>query len=432
MKYLRKGFACLFVIVLPVVMLAACGIAQAEGVYKAVVDEMVEDIGVSTIFSLGVGNQKGFVGSGVQAAADIGLELPIIAHSRTFATFGPHSDLPQLKRISGEGHLLRRVLIPRTFNEFEWITIDTDVRSVEIAQVGAAYRATFYIKNDNSLWAFGRNDRGLLGDGTGVNRDEPVRIMGDVATIRICVFAESVLALKTDSTLWRWGRGDFSPVHIADNVSRILDDHSYLTVEGFIYCLIRNERELQEAVFDVIRGGHDRPVFYINHERVLMRRYFAPTATHPRFTGEESIVAQNVERLLSMGGFLPDENIFIFKTDGSLWGMGRNANGELGDGTRVPRLENAVHIADNVVDAGRFRFLTADGTLWTWEGSYPTPQPTLENVAALGNGYVHLRDGSVMFSGFHPRRDGEIFEDVLIPGTITFYNTDVVQAASAY
>ena len=93
-----------------------------------------------------------------------------------------------------------------------------------------------------------------------------------------------------------------------------------------------------------------------------------------------------------------------------------------------------MHIADNVVDAGHYRFLTTDGTLWMWDENNPTPQPTLENVAALGDsrmimisrafigdGHVHFYDGSVFFVRRIPSGANEqIIENVQIPSTIEF------------
>ena len=72
--------------------------------------------------------------------------------------------------------------------------------------------------------------------------------------------------------------------------------------------------------------------------------------------------------------------------------MGQNVHGELGDGTRVPRLE-PIHIADNVAYAGRFFFLKHDGTLWSWESDNPTPQQVFEGVAVATDQRIHFDNG---------------------------------------
>jgi hypothetical protein len=70
------------------------------------------------------------------------------------------------------------------------------------------------IKSDSSLWAWGRNDYGQLGDGTTTDRYSPVPVlqssspMTGVATIAAGGVYSQVghsLALKTNGTLWAWG-----------------------------------------------------------------------------------------------------------------------------------------------------------------------------------------------------------------------------------
>jgi hypothetical protein len=74
-------------------------------------------------------------------------------------------------------------------------------------RIAAGYMHSFAIKNDGTLWAWGANDLGQLGDGTTINRRAPVKVMeGAVAISTSTGFA---MALKTDGSLWAWG-GNFS------------------------------------------------------------------------------------------------------------------------------------------------------------------------------------------------------------------------------
>jgi len=63
------------------------------------------------------------------------------------------------------------------------------------------------IKSDGSLWAWGNNEFGQLGDGTAETRPSPVKIMDDVAYVSAGP-AHSA-AITADGTLWTWGRNEY-------------------------------------------------------------------------------------------------------------------------------------------------------------------------------------------------------------------------------
>ena len=61
------------------------------------------------------------------------------------------------------------------------------------------------IKNNGTLWAWGRNEYGQLGDGSTTYRSSPVQI-GALTTWSSSASGRlSSLAIKTDKTLWSWG-----------------------------------------------------------------------------------------------------------------------------------------------------------------------------------------------------------------------------------
>jgi hypothetical protein len=60
---------------------------------------------------------------------------------------------------------------------------DTDVRSINFSVDRNGSHTIFYLKNDNTLWGWGANRSGQLGDGTDNNRTTPVKIMDDVARV---------------------------------------------------------------------------------------------------------------------------------------------------------------------------------------------------------------------------------------------------------
>src|SRR5439155_19317829 len=64
------------------------------------------------------------------------------------------------------------------------------------------------LRTDGNVWAWGSNWYGQLGDGTNTNSNVPVQVSGLTDAIRIaageCLKGHS-LAVKTDGTVWAWG-----------------------------------------------------------------------------------------------------------------------------------------------------------------------------------------------------------------------------------
>jgi alpha-tubulin suppressor-like RCC1 family protein len=75
--------------------------------------------------------------------------------------------------------------------------------------MSAGPQHTCGIHDDGSLWCWGDNDYGQLGDGTLESRDSPIAI-GDAAArwATIVAAGNHTCATQTDGTLWCWGNND--------------------------------------------------------------------------------------------------------------------------------------------------------------------------------------------------------------------------------
>jgi hypothetical protein len=77
------------------------------------------------------------------------------------------------------------------------------------SHVSAGNNVSFGIKPDGTLWAWGKNDVGQLGDGTTTNQPLPIQIGSDSDWARVMTDGyTTVVATKTDGSVWIWGRND--------------------------------------------------------------------------------------------------------------------------------------------------------------------------------------------------------------------------------
>ena len=94
--------------------------------------------------------------------------------------------------------------------------------------ISAGYKHSLAIKTDNTLWAWGNNEFGQLGDGTFDTRNIPVKIGSDYEAIAaggkgehsdICHIDHSI-GLKIDGTLWAWGNNTYGQLGNGSNVDQ--------------------------------------------------------------------------------------------------------------------------------------------------------------------------------------------------------------------
>lgn len=86
---------------------------------------------------------------------------------------------------------------------------------------GAGVRAfSFAIKTDGTLWAWGRNDYGQLGQGNTIERSSPVQVGALTTWLSISGGQLFASATKTDGTLWAWGRNEYGQLGQSDTTNR--------------------------------------------------------------------------------------------------------------------------------------------------------------------------------------------------------------------
>jgi hypothetical protein len=78
----------------------------------------------------------------------------------------------------------------------------------EIIAIATHSDHSLALKKDGTVWAWGPNDDGELGDGTTITPGTPVKVKDLVGVTAIATGLGHSLAVKADGTVWAWGRNE--------------------------------------------------------------------------------------------------------------------------------------------------------------------------------------------------------------------------------
>ena len=92
----------------------------------------------------------------------------------------------------------------------------TDWAQVSTAGLGSGIA----LKTDGTLWTWGSNSNGELGDNTTIDKSSPIQIGSLTNWAQVDAGAQCMGALKTTGTLWTWGEGDRGRTGHGDVVNR--------------------------------------------------------------------------------------------------------------------------------------------------------------------------------------------------------------------
>ena len=200
-----------------------------------------------------------------------------------------------------------------------WSETDSDW-----AAVAAGGSHSLALKADGSVWAWGWNVYGQLGDGTNIDRHYPVRVGLDNDWVAISVGDMHSLALRTDGSLWAWGENRMG--QLGDGTTTIRTVPFQLgTDSDWVAISAGGEHSVAIRSDGSLWAWGDNWVGQLGDGTTINR-------TVPTQVGTDSDWAA------ASAGFSSAAHYTVaFKTDNSLWAWGWNANFQLGDGTNIDR-----------------------------------------------------------------------------------------------
>jgi alpha-tubulin suppressor-like RCC1 family protein len=83
---------------------------------------------------------------------------------------------------------------------------------VDIREISAGNNHNLAVANDGTVWAWGDNSAGQLGNGTTTISSLPVQVIGVTNPVQVIAFEEYSVAVLPNGTMMHWGKGDSIPV----------------------------------------------------------------------------------------------------------------------------------------------------------------------------------------------------------------------------
>jgi len=276
------------------------------------------------------------------------------------------------------------------------------------------------VREDGTLWAWGANDAGQLGDGTTEARVTPVQIGSGyqfVAATQLWfggVCTAFTMAVKSDGSLWTWGASPLLAVAALEPVA-VGSGFASVSAHG------------AGPAFACTGGpwcGFSCGTSSWGQFRVVAVRLDGTLWEW----GHASSWAQVGTGFVSASA--GPANAVALKADGTLWAWGRNDRGLVGDGTSENR-ETPVQVGEGYVAASAGHYetvaLKTDGTLWASGvlGCAPQFEPVRmdSGIVAISQGssarFAVTVDGTLQEFGFLP--DGTRWvREVGLPGEARF------------
>jgi len=286
-------------------------------------------------------------------------------------------------------------------NNVIWTTLDylNEQQGFNCINVSTSSGHHLAIKSNGTLWAWGDNTTGQLGDGTTISKTQPIQIGTDSDWTEIATGfsygAAYSYGIKSDKSLWGWGSG-----------ARLLSDSpstNISTIPQRLTTYLKWNR-IQTHAFQsggILDVTSPKPIFcngistgeafgstiQLDVEPVLSSYGVGWNANGQ--LGVTSVGATSITiGISSISEYSQvsagERNTLFIKIDGTLWSCGRNVgaigNGSFDDVTVAPAIQIGIGYTWKAVSCG-YQYALAireDGTLWAWGQTY--------NTGSLGDG----------------------------------------------
>jgi len=243
-------------------------------------------------------------------------------------------------------------------------TVNFTDQGQKLQKSGGGYYSII-LKSDKTLWSFGRNQYGELGDGTNLDRSSPIIIPGINNVTEVSSGYAHNVALKSDGTLWAWGSNSYGQLGLGDKINRLTptqigadSDWAKVFTGSEMSLALKSDGTLWAWGYN----GHGQLGLGDTTERLT-----------PTQVGSDN----NWSSASALYQFT-----IALKSDGTFWSWGYNSYGQLGDGGKSNKnapnnVTSAVMVTQGYVSRATVTNFQIDATTnatWStifWNGTEP-------------------------------------------------------------
>ena len=241
----------------------------------------------------------------------------------------------------------------------------------QIKAIAAGAGHTIALNQQGHVWAWGGNWAGQLGHGTAVEQRTPVPVKGEegegsmAGIVAIAAGVEHSVALRRDGSVWTWGGNRYG--QLGDGTTR--EQNAPVRVKG-------NGGEGYLAGITAIAAGVGHTAALKDDGTVWVwgRKDMHEWDESHCFPGQ--VKRKDGEYLTGITAIAAgEEHTVALREDGTVWAWGINWEGTLGDGTTTrtyDAVQAKIAACAAVAAGGRASFALKEeaGTVWSWGDNY--------------------------------------------------------------